>query len=127
MKGALLPPRLEVVERPRDADERTLRLCFSERDAIAASVVLSGRTYREIAARMGVSKTLVDAMVKGDRPLTAKRTAAFCAATGTNLVRQYREMERALRAATGNLRERDRIADIVAPTLKAWGGAACQG
>lgn len=120
----LLPPRIEGVRTPRPADERTLRMCFSEQDAIGASVALSGMTYRELAARMGVSKSLVNAMVKGERPLSARRTQAFCNATGTALIQQYRDMERALREAAGRQRERDRIAAIVAPTQRLWSAAA---
>lgn len=120
----LLPQRLEGVRTPRNADERTLRLCFSEQDAIKASITLSSLTYREIAARMGVSKSLINAIAKGERELTDRRTTAFCNATGTLLVRQYRAMERALREASGRVRERERIASIVAPTQQAWGAAA---
>ncbi len=95
-------------------------MCFNEHDAIAASVALSGLTYREIAARMGVSKSMVNAMVKGERGLSHRRTQAFCNATGTNLVWQYRDMERALRVAVGRTKARDRMAAIVAPTMQAW-------
>lgn len=116
----LIPPRIEAVASPRLADERTLRLCFSEADAIKASIALSGLTYREIAARMGLSKSLVNSLAKGERGLTHKNTRAFCGATGTLLVVQYREMERALAEAAGRVRERDRIAAIVAPTQQAW-------
>lgn len=120
----LLPPRIEGVRTPRPADERTLRMCFSERDAIAASVTLSGLTYREVALRMGVSKSLVNAMAKGERPLSSRRTQAFCNATGTSLILQYREFDRALRESAGRLRERDRIAEIIAPTQRLWESAA---
>lgn len=120
----LLPSRVEGIRTPREADERTLRMCFSERDAVVASITLSGLTYREIAARMGVSKSLINAIAKGERELTDRRTTAFCNATGTLLVRQYRAMERALREASGRVRERERIASIVAPTQQAWGAAA---
>lgn len=120
----LLPARIEGIRSPRNADERTLRMCFSEADAIVASVTLSGFTYREIAARMGKSKSLVHAMAKGERNLSHKLTAAFCNATGTNLIRQYRDMERALREAAGRQRARDRIAAIVAPTQRLWESAA---
>lgn len=120
----LMPQRIEAVASPKLADERSLRLCFCEADAIAASVALSGLTLREIAARMGVSKSLVNAMAKGERGLARKRTTAFCNATGTLLVVQYREMERALAQAAGRVRERDRVAAIVEPTRQAWGIAA---
>jgi plasmid maintenance system antidote protein VapI len=116
----LLPNRIEGVRTPRLADERTLRACYTEADAVAASVALSGLTYREIAARMGKSKSLVNAMVKGERGLSTKLTPAFCHATGTLLVVQYREMERALREAQGRVRAKDRMASIVAPTRAAW-------
>lgn len=120
----LIPQRIEAVASPKLADERTLRMCFSEADAVAASIALSGLTFREIAARMGASKSLVNAMAKGERGLSRKRTTAFCNATGTLLVVQYREMERALAQAAGRVRERDRMAAIVAPTQQAWGVAA---
>lgn len=119
-----LPPRVEGVPSPKMADERTLRMCFSEQDAIIASITLSGLTYREIATRMGRSKSLINAMAKGERGLSRKNTTAFCNATGTLLVVQYREMVRALEQATGRVRERDRMAAIVAPTRMAWGMAA---
>lgn len=121
--ATLLPTRIEGVPTPRPADEHTLRMCFSEQDAIAASIALSGLTYRELAARMGVSKSLVNAMAKGERPLSARRTSAFCHATGTTLIQQYRDMERALREAAGRQRERDRIAAIAAPTRRMWEAA----
>jgi hypothetical protein len=123
-QNTLIPQRIEAVAGPRLADERTLRMCFSEQDAIAASVTLSGLTYREIAARMGKSKSLVDAMVKGERGLTRKNTTAFCNATGTLLVLQYREMRKAMDEAMGRVRARDRMAAIVAPTQQAWGAVA---
>lgn len=108
---------------PSSAIDATVSACQSEQDAIAASITLSGLTYREIAARMGVSKSLVNAMVKGERPLSARRTQAFCNATGTYLIVQYRDLERALHVAAGRQRERDRIAAIVAPTRAAWRAA----
>jgi transcriptional regulator with XRE-family HTH domain len=99
-------------------------MCFSEQDAICASITLSGFTYREIATRMGRSKSLVNAMAKGERGLSKRNTTAFCNATGTVLVVQYREMVKALEKAAGRVRQRDRMADIVAPTQQAWGVAA---
>lgn len=120
----LLPSRIEAVQSARLADERTLRLCFSEADAIAASIALSGLTYRELACRMGKSKSLINAMAKGERTLSSRNTNAFCNATGTLLVIQYREMVRALDLAAGRIKERDRMAAIVAPTRQAWGEAA---
>lgn len=116
----LLPARLEGVPTPRDADPATLRMCASEQDAISGSIALCKLTYREIAMRMGVSKSLVNAIAKGERTLPHKRTAAFCHATGTNLVWQWRALERALRESQVIARPRDRISEIIAPTERAW-------
>lgn len=122
MNASLLPCRIESVPAPREADERTLRMCFSEQDAIQASIALSHLTYREIAGRIGRSKSWVHALASGELQLTTRGnvTRAFCNATGTLLIEQYREMERAMREATGRVRRRDRINSIVAPTEKAW-------
>lgn len=117
--GSLIPRRIEAVAGPVMADERTLRLCFTEQDAILASIQLSGLTYRELAARMGASKSLVNALAKGERTLTDRRTTAFCNATGTLLVRQWRELQRALRIAQGRAREADRIAAIASYSMQA--------
>lgn len=121
--ASLLPPRIEAIRSARLADDKTLRMCFSEQDAIQASIVLSRLTYREIASRMGIGKSQLNRIAHGVQPLTHKRTQAFCNATGTLLVVQYREMERALREATGRVLARDRLAAIVAPTVRAWEAA----
>lgn len=120
--NGLLPPRIEGIRGPRDADERTLRMCFSEADAVVASIRLSGLSLDEIGCRIGVSKQAVAKWkVQG---VPHKRTQAFQNATGTRLLAQYRDMDRAMREAVGRARERDRISAIVAPTQRAWGMAA---
>lgn len=114
----LLPPRIEGIPTPRLADERTLRLCLSEQDAVKASIRLSRLTLEEIAARIGVSKQAVSKWQ--DTGVPHKRVTAFQNATGTRLLQQYLDMERAFRLARGMVREEDRIAAIVAPTEQAW-------
>lgn len=114
----LLPNRIEGVASPRNADERTLRLCLSEQDAVIASIRLSGLSLGELAARIGVSKQAVSKWRETGVP--QKRLAAFQNATGTRLVQQYLDMERAFRIARGQARESDRIAAICAPTVQAW-------
>lgn len=118
----LLPQRIEGIRSPRDADERTLRMCFTESDAVVASIRLSGLSLDEIGARIGVSKQAVAKWKAQGVP--SKRTQAFQNATGTRLLRQYRDMERALREAAGKGRERDRVEAMVLPTERAWGVAA---
>ena len=89
-----------------------LRMCASERDAFLVSVQLSGLTYEEIGKRVGVSKQGVHKWREQGVP--HKRTRAFCNATGTLLVVQYRELQKAIRAAQNRVREADRIQSIAA-------------
>lgn len=107
---SLLPPRIEGVRTPSSASEETLRLCRSERDAVLASIQLSGLTYEEIGARIGVTKQAVHKWVENGVP--SRRVTAFCNATGTLLLDQYLRLQRAMREAMGQQRERDRIAHI---------------
>lgn len=110
----LIPQRIEAVRSPIPASDTTLRLCASERDAVLVSIQLSGLTLTEIGARIGVSKQAIHKWERAGVP--SKRVRSFCNATGTLLLVQYIEMQRALRAAQGVVRERDRIAEIARHT-----------
>lgn len=105
-----LPNRIEGVRSPASASDETLRLCASERDAVLVSIQLSGLTYDEIGSRIGVTKQAVHAWT--EKGIPNNRVGAFCNATGTLLVRQYLELQKAIRAAQGRVRECDRIAHI---------------
>lgn len=107
-------PMLFSLSAPRDASEKTLRGCDSEQDTIAVAIVLSRISQAEIARRMGVAKSLVTMLKSGERQfgesLAGKRLlAAFCAATGSNVVTQYRVLQTAYRDALGRARATDRI------------------
>lgn len=106
----LLPNRLEAVPTAKPASDDVLRMCASERDAFLVSMQLSGLTYEEVGQRVGVSKQGVHKW--RDQGVPERRTRAFCNATGTLLVIQYRELQRAIRAAQQRTREADRIAAI---------------
>lgn len=108
--NSLFSQRIEGVRTARPASDDTLRLCASERDAVLVSIQLSGLTLAEIGARIGVSKQAIHKWERAGVP--GNRVRAFCNATGTRLLEQYIELQRALRAAQGVVRERDRIAVI---------------
>jgi transcriptional regulator with XRE-family HTH domain len=110
---------LSALPDPRDAKEKTVRLCDSEEDAIAVSIALSGVSQAEIARRMGIAKGYVTMLKKGERVLTSDMLAAFCTATGSNCVRQYRALKSAMRMMQGAVREADRIAQIASYTKEA--------
>lgn len=96
----------------RDASDKTLRMCESEQDAIAVSIALGAVSQAEVARRIGVSEQLVSSWKSGERVLTAKHIGPFCSATGSNLLRQYRALQIAIRMTQGRPRECDRIAAI---------------
>lgn len=107
------PRRLEAVPTAKPAAESVLRLCASERDAYLVSIQLSGLSFAEIASRIGgVSRQAVHKW--RDEGVPESRTRAFCNATGTLLLIQFRELQKAIRMAQGRIRETDRIAQIAA-------------
>lgn len=112
-------PLLSSLPAPRDAAEKTIRMCDTEEDAIAVSIALSKVSQAEIARRMGVGKSFVTMLKSGERTLTAGMLAAFCCATGSNAVRQYRALQTARRMVEGRMREADRIAAIASYSQQA--------
>lgn len=114
----LFSQRIEGLRTPRTADPRTVILCRCEEDAVKASIRLSGLTMDVIGARIGVSKQAVAKWRRKGVP--QNRTTAFENATGTKLLTQYRDLEKAQRAAAGVVRERDYLAEVVAPTQQTW-------
>src|SRR5690606_20800483 len=111
-------PILSTLPPPRDADERTLRRCDSEQDAIAVAIALSRVSQAEIARRLGIAKGYLTMLKKGERVQTSERASALCCATGSNVVRQYRTLQSALRIAQGRARESDRIAAIASYSMQ---------
>ena len=110
-------PYLQGLRAPVNASDKTLRMCDTEQDAIAVSIALSALPQAEIARRIGVSEQLVSAWKSGERVMTAKHVAPFCAATGSNLIRQYRTLQTLVRAASGTPRASARIAAIASYSM----------
>jgi hypothetical protein len=106
----LFPQRIEGIRSPAPASADTLRLCATERDAFLTSVTLSGLTYEEIGARIGVTKQAVNKWKAEGVP--HNRVRAFCNATGTTLLSDFLDRERAVKAIQGRQREAERIAHI---------------
>lgn len=112
-------PLLAGLPTPRDADEKTVRRCDSEQDAIAVSLALAPCRQAHVARRIGISRSYLTMLKTGERALPAGLVGPFCAATGSNLVRQYRNLQSALRIAQGTVRFSDRIAEIASYSRKA--------
>lgn len=80
----------------KDAPAKVLRQVESEAQALAISIAAGHHKLVYVAACVGKSVAYVSMMKKGQRPIPDKLVGPLCAATGSNLLRQYIELNRAL-------------------------------
>lgn len=81
---------------PVDAPAKVLRQIESEAQALAVSMLAGGHKCASVGAAIGKSEGYVSRLRAGHRPIPDKLVGPLCAATGSNLLRQYRELQRAL-------------------------------
>lgn len=81
---------------PVDAPAKLLRQVDSEAQALAVSIRSGGHKLAYVAACIGKSVAYVSRMQKGKRTIPHKLVAPLCAATGSNLLAQYIQLQRAL-------------------------------
>lgn len=103
---------------PANAPDSLLRMIGSEAEAVAVSLSAAGVKLAFIAASLGVSESLASLYRSGKRRIPDKRVAAFCYVTGTNLLRQYRELQEALQEVTGHPNPRLRIERMARELLR---------
>src|SRR5690349_16861772 len=92
---------------PVDAPAKVLRQIESEAQALAVSIAARHHKLDYIAACIGKSRGYVSRLQSGKRPIPDKLVGPLCAATGSNLLRQYRHLQ----AALGEVCEVHRLAD----------------
>lgn len=85
-----------VHNRPANAPAKVLRQVESEAQALAISIRAGGHKLEYIAARIGKSVPYVSRMQTGERPIPSKLIGPLCAATGSNLLSQFRELQSAM-------------------------------
>lgn len=81
---------------PQDAPAKVLRQVESEAQALAVSIAAGHHKLAYIAACVGKSVPYVSQLQNGKRPIPSKLISPLCAATGSNLLRQYVELQRAI-------------------------------
>lgn len=81
---------------PKDAPAKLLRQIESDAQALAVSMRAGGHKLAYIAACIGKSEAYVCQMRRGVRPIPGALVGPLCAATGTNLLAQYRALCAAL-------------------------------
>lgn len=81
---------------PVDAPAKLVRQLDSDAQALAVAMQAGGHKLASVAAAIGKSEAYVSRLRSGDRPIPEKLVRPLCAATGSNLLAQYRAMQEAL-------------------------------
>ncbi len=87
-------------------------MCRDEVDAIEASIALCGRAKKWIADRLQISRSYFTEVTRGQKRVPDWMIEPLCALTGTTLLAQYRDLQRALRMSERREAEAARIARI---------------
>ena len=94
---------------PQDAPAKVLRQIESEAQALAVSIRAGRHKLAYVGACIGKSSCYVSQLQTGKRPIPDKLVGPLCAATGSNLLRQYRDLQ----AALNEVCEVTRLADML--------------
>lgn len=81
---------------PQNAPADVLRLIRSESHALQVSIKARHHKLAYIAAVIGKSVPYVSQMQTGQRAIPDRLVGPLCAATGSNLLKQYIDLQRAL-------------------------------
>ena len=94
---------------PKDAPAKLVRQIDNEAQALAVAIAAGNHKLDYIAACIGKSRAYVSRMQRGERPIPHKLVKPLCAATGTNLLRQFIDLQTAL----GEVCEVSRLAQLM--------------
>ena len=83
---------------PKDAPVQVVRQCADEAQALQVAIASGGHKLAYIAACIGKSVPYVSQLQRGRRPIPERLVGPLCAATGSNLLRQVRDLHTALEA-----------------------------
>lgn len=94
---------------PKDAPAKLVRRMDDDAMALAVSMRAAGCKLAYVAACVGRSESYVSLLRSGKRAIPDKLVGPLCAATGSNLLRQFRQLQTAL----GEVCEVERLADML--------------
>lgn len=94
---------------PKDASSQIVRQIESAAHALAVMIRAGHHKLDYVAACIGKSKSYVSRMQTGIRPIPEKLVGPLCAATGSNLLRQFLNLQ----AALDGVCEVERLADLM--------------
>ena len=96
---------------PVDAPAKVLRQVESDAQALAVSMKAGGHKCASIGAAIGKSEGYISRLRSGKRSIPDRLVGPLCAATGSNLLRQYRQLQRALEGMDDVSRLADMLRD----------------
>jgi hypothetical protein len=99
---------------PRQALASVIRQVESDAQALAVSIAAGNHKLDYIAACCGKSRSYISRLQTGSAPIPDRLVMPLCAATGTLLLRQFRDMRDALEGVT-----EDRTVEKLAALLRA--------
>lgn len=91
-------PFLSVMPAPKDAPDALVARVRSDAEAVAVSLRAKQFKQSWYAAQMGVSEAYISQIANGRRPVPDWFVAPFCVLSGSNLLRQHRDLQDALKA-----------------------------
>lgn len=94
---------------PSDAPAKVLRQVETDAQALAVSIAAGNHKLAYIAACLGKSVGYASRMKSGERPIPEKLVDPLCAATGSRLLRQFRDLQAAIEGPC----EVTRLADLL--------------
>lgn len=89
---------------PQNAPLHVLRQVETEAQALAVSILASGLKQAVVAKAIGKSEAYVSQLRNGRRPIPDKLVDRLCAATGSNLLKQFLALERAMQGECHDMR-----------------------
>ncbi len=105
---------LSALPSPKDAPDALISRVSSDSEAVAVAMRARGFKQAWYAAQLGKSEAYISQIVNGRRPVPEWFVEPFCVLSGSNLLRQYRQLQEALAAIREQScakRAIDRLAD----------------
>jgi hypothetical protein len=106
-------PFLGSMPAPTDAPSSALSMCQSESEALLVALSNRGKRTRSwFAKALGISRSYFSEITSGTKAIPDWMIVPICVLTGTNILAQYRDLQRALRMVKQAESEASRIERI---------------
>lgn len=113
-------PFLDVMPAPSNAPRTALAMCASEAEALRVSLVARGKKSNAwFAKALGLSRSYFSELMNGKKAVPEWMVLPLCVLTGTNLLAQYRDWQRAMNIATATETDSQRAERIAAELRRA--------